>query len=137
MRELLRLIIVDDEVNSLELIKRIMIDNDNELDITLYSSPVKALEWVFDNKPDCVLSDYNMPEMDGIEFTRRLRESSQIPVIIYTNQSRDEVVDQAFEAGISDYVQKEYDTMHYLLLLRRIKNAVDKYRLEMQVNRKR
>jgi CheY-like chemotaxis protein len=114
-----------------------MIDNDNELDITLYSSPVEALEWVVDNKPDCVVSDYNMPEMNGIEFTRRLRESSQIPVILYTNQSRDEVVDQAFEAGISDYVQKEYDTMHYLLLLRRIKNAVDKYRLEMQVNREK
>ncbi len=132
---LLRLIIVDDEVNSLELIKKIMTNNDRELDITISSSPVEALEWVVDNKPDCVLSDYNMPEMNGVEFTRRLRESSQIPVILYTNQSRDEVVDQAFDAGISDYVQKENDTMHYILLLRRIKNAVDKHKLEMQINK--
>ena len=126
---------VDDEVDSLELIKKIMMDNDKELDITLYSSPFEALEWVVNNQPDCVLSDYNMPEMNGVEFTRRLRESSQIPVILYTNQSRDDVVDQAFEAGINDYVKKDMDSMHYVLLLRRIKNAVDKYRLEMQVRR--
>ena len=76
-----------------------------------------------------------MPGLNGIEFTRKLRESSQIPVILYTNQSMDNVMDEAFEAGISDYVQKENDAMHYTLLLRRIKNAVDKYRLEMQLDK--
>ena len=45
-------------------------------------------------------------------------------------------MDEAFEAGISDYVQKDNDAMHYILLLRRIKNAVDKYRLEMQLDKK-
>jgi PleD family two-component response regulator len=75
-----------------------------------------------------------MPELNGIEFTRKLRESSQVPVILYTNQSMDNVMDEAFKAGISDYVQKDNDAMHYILLLRRIKNAVDKYRLEMQLD---
>ena len=77
-----------------------------------------------------------MPGLNGIEFTRKLRESSQIPVILYTNQSMDNVMDEAFEAGISDYVQKDNDAMHYILLLRRIKNAVDKYRLEMKLDKK-
>jgi len=77
-----------------------------------------------------------MPDLNGIEFTRKLRESSQIPVILYTNQSMDNVMDEAFEAGISVYVQKDNDAMHYILLLRRIKNAVDKYRLEMQLDKK-
>ena len=112
-----------------------MTNNDRDLDITISSSPREALEWVVDNKPDCVLSDYNMHEMNGVEFTRRLRETSEVPVILYTNQSRDDVVHQAFKAGVSDYVQKETDPMHYLLLLRRIKNAVDMHRLEMQINR--
>jgi len=76
-----------------------------------------------------------MPELNGIEFTRKLRESSQVPVILYTNQSMDNVMDEAFKAGISDYVQKDNDAMHYILLLRRIKNAVDKYRLEMQLDK--
>ena len=105
------------------------------MDIEISSSPKEALEWVRENNPDCVLSDYNMPELNGIEFTRKLRESSQVPVILYTNQSMDNVMDEAFEAGISDYVQKDNDAMHYILLLRRIKNAVDKYRLEMQLDK--
>ena len=76
-----------------------------------------------------------MPELNGIEFTRKLRESSQIPVILYTNQSKDNIMKEAFEAGVSDYIQKENDAMHYTLLLRRIKNAVDKHRLEIQLNK--
>jgi len=77
-----------------------------------------------------------MPELNGIEFTRRLRKSSQVPVILYTNQSMDNVMDEAFEAGITDYVQKDNDAMHYILLLRRIKNAMDMYRLEKQLDKK-
>ena len=77
-----------------------------------------------------------MPGLNDIEFTSKLRESSQIPVILHTNQSMDNVMDEAFEAGISDYVQKDNDVMYYILLLRRIKNAVDKYRLEMQLDKK-
>lgn len=74
-----------------------------------------------------------MQGMNGVEFTRRLRESSRIPVILYTNQSREQVVDEAFDAGVDDYVRKDADALHYVLLLRRIKNAVDKHRLELQL----
>ena len=105
------------------------------MDIEISSSPREALKWVKENNPDCVLSDYNMPELNGIEFTRKLRESSQIPVILYTNQSKDNIMKEAFEAGVSDYIQKENDAMHYTLLLQRIKNAVDKHRLEIQLNK--
>jgi PleD family two-component response regulator len=76
-----------------------------------------------------------MPEMNGIEFTSSLRESTQVPVILYTNQSEDNVIQEAFDAGVSDYVQKEKDAVHFTLLMRRIKNAVDKHRLEMQVKK--
>ena len=117
------------------LFKQIMASNDKELDIKVSTSPEEALEWIQANETDCILSDYNMPEMNGVEFTKRLREVSQIPVILYTNQSKDEVLDQAFEAGVSDYVQKDNDAMHYILLLRRIKNAVDKHRLEMMIKK--
>jgi len=107
--------------------------HDREMDIVTSSSPNEALEWIRENNPDCVISDYKMPEMNGIEFTRRLRESSQVPVILYTNQSMEHVVDEAFEAGVSDYVKKENDGLHFILLLRRIKNVVDKHRLEIQM----
>ena len=130
---LLRIIIIDDEPHYLLVTKEIMLIHDREMDIVTSSSPNEALEWIRENKPDCVISDYKMPEMNGIEFTRRLRESSQVPVILYTNQSMEHVVDEAFEAGVSDYVKKENDGLHFILLLRRIKNVVDKHRLEIQM----
>jgi len=107
---------------------------ENDIEIVLSTSPKDAIQWVKENSPDCVVSDYKMPEMDGIEFTRRLRKTSQVPVILYTNQSKEELVAEAFEAGVNDYIKKENDALHYSLLLRRIKNAVDKHRLEMIAN---
>lgn len=131
MGELLKLIVVDDEENSLEITKEIMSFNDKTLDIKTSSSPLEVLDWVRDNPPDCVISDFRMPEMNGIEFTRRLRELSRVPVILYTNQSIAEVFEEAYDAGVDDYVQKDDDARHFLLLRRRVQNVVDRYRMEL------
>ena len=104
---------------------------ENDIDIVITTSPKDAIRWVKENSPDCVISDYKMPEMDGIELTRRLRQTSQVPVILYTNQSEEGLLEEAFDAGVNDYIKKENDALHYSLLLRRIKNAVDKHRLEL------
>lgn len=132
MDELLRLILVDDEESSLQITKEIM-SFDETLDIRTSCSPLEVLEWVRDSPPDCVISDFRMPEMNGIEFTRRLRESSGVPVILYTNQSIAEVAEEAFEAGVDDYVRKDDDARHFILLRRRVQNVVDRHRMELQL----
>jgi len=99
------------------------------------TSPREAIEMVKETEPDCVLSDFNMPEMDGIEFTRRLREYSKIPVVMYSNVSDEGVTCEAFEAGVDDFVLKQEiceDTEHYIVLMKRIKNVVDRYRVKKQ-----
>ena len=98
------------------------------------TSPMEAIELVKENQPDCVLSDFNMPEMDGIEFTRRLREYSKIPVVMYSNMSDENVTCEAFEAGVDDFVMKQdnSDSEHYVVLMKRIKNVVDRYRVKNQ-----
>ncbi len=60
------------------------------------TSPVEAMELVMESEPDCVLSDFNMPEMDGIEFTKRLREHSMIPVVMYSNVCDEGITCEAF-----------------------------------------
>ena len=54
-----------------------------------------------------------------------------LTVILYTNQSEQGLLDEAFNAEFNDYIKKENDALHYTLLLRRIKKAVDKHRLEL------
>ena len=129
---MIKVIHVDDEKNCLDLTREIMTFYDKELDIESFTSPMKVIENVLKEEPDLVLSDYKMPEMNGIELTRQLKKHSNIPVIIYTGSAEANIAKEAFEAGVEDCVTKSADTEHFLLLLKRIKNAVDSYRIKKQ-----
>jgi len=133
---LVKIFHLDDEPFYLELTKEIMMAYDVDVEIETSTSPAEAMERVKANEPDCVLSDYRMPEMDGIEFTRRLREYSGVPVILYTNHSDEVVAEEAFQAGVNDYVRKANDAEHFIVLLKRIRNVVDMHRMELEMKRR-
>lgn len=72
-------------------------------------SGIEALEKMDVQKPDVILLDIMMPEMNGIEFCRRVRSSdrfSDIPIIIVTTKSDADLREMAFKAGCNDYVTK-------------------------------
>jgi len=68
--------------------------------------------------------------MDGMELARRIRETRDIPFIIYTGRGSEEVAEAAFAVGVDDYVRKEMDPSHYQMLVKRIRMAVYKHRVE-------
>ena len=84
----------------------------------------EAVELVRKNKPDLVLLDVNMPGMGGIEACRRIRQSSEAPIIMLTvrNAERDKVL--ALDAGADDYVVKPFGIEE---LLARIRAALRRY----------
>ena len=127
---------LDDESFYLELTRDIMMAYDGDIEIETSTSPAEAVERVKATEPDCVLSDYRMTGMDGIEFTRRLREHSGVPVILYTHYSDEEVAREAFQAGVNDYVRKANDAEHFVVLLKRIRNVVDLHRMELEIRRR-
>jgi len=131
---LIKVIHVDDEKHFLDLTKEILAFYDKELNIETFTSPRKVIENVLTSEPDLVLSDYRMPEMNGIELTKQLRKYSKVPVILYSGSEKERIAEEAFEAGVEDYIKKSYDVTHYLFLLKRIKNAVDSYRIKKQFN---
>ena len=56
---------------------------------------------------DAIISDYQIPDMDGIEFLKKVRSSgNSIPFIIFTGKGREEVVIEALNAGADFYLQK-------------------------------
>jgi len=81
----------------------------------------KALDAVAADPPDLILMDIMMPEMDGIEACRHLKEdpsTNTIPVVMVTTKGEPLMVERAFEAGCDDYVTKPLDKMELLSKVR-------------------
>ena len=74
----------------------------------VYTDPVAALKAIGDNAPDLAVLDIKMPQMDGMELLRRIREFSALPVIFLT--SKDDELDEALglAMGADDYIAKPF-----------------------------
>jgi len=75
---------------------------------------------------DCIVSDFDMPDQNGIEFLETVREEyPDLPFILYTGKGSEEVASDAISTGVTDYLQKESGTDHHSLLANRIRQAVE------------
>ncbi|WP_380678021.1 hybrid sensor histidine kinase/response regulator [Salinigranum sp. GCM10025319] len=83
-----------------------------------------------DGPIDCIVSDYEMPEMDGLELLEAVRERDEdVPFIIYTGHGNEDVASEAISAGVTDYVRKSVTGGHQILAAR-IESAVGRRRAE-------
>ena len=123
---------VDDEEDQLLISKRYLNKADPSIILEQISQPEKALKKLQEEQFDCVVTDYKMPGMDGIELASRIRESSGIPIIMYTGRGSEEVAEKAFNIGVNDYIRKEMDPTHFTVLSKRIRVAVMKHRADMK-----
>ena len=99
--------------------------------ISREASPNDALDRLDDHQPDCIVSDYQMPGMTGVELLSAVRESHpDLPFILFTSESVEDVANDALEAGVTDYLQKDTGTEQYGLLANRIEHAVERRRAE-------
>ena len=124
--DLIRVIHIDDESELLRMTKRFLEAADEALRVESVSSPEEALERIREEAFDCVVSDFQMPRIDGIEVARKIRETSNIPIILYTGRGSEDVAAAAFAVGIDDYVRKELHPLHYEVLANRIRGVVER-----------
>jgi len=124
---------VDDESDFADLTSTYLERENPDFDVIVESSAADALERLADDSValDCIVSDYQMPGMDGIEFLEAIRENHpDLPFILFTGQGSEEVAGRAISAGVTDYLQKERGTDQFAVLANRITNAVEKTRAE-------
>ena len=122
----IRVLHIDDEREPLRMTKKLLEMADAGLKVESVSSPVEALEMLRGGGFDCVVTDYKMSPMDGIEVARNIRESSDLPIIIYTGHGSEDVAVKAFAVGIDDYVRKELHPLHFEVLANRIRGVVER-----------
>lgn len=131
--EAVRVLHLDDEEDHLTLTKIYLEREDPSIQVTSSSSPIEALNLIQSLAFDCILSDYKMPKINGIEFAKMVKETTGTPFIIYTGHGSEEIAEAAFSAGIDDYIRKDFDPSHYKFLLKRIKSVVEKHRAESRL----
>lgn len=78
----------------------------------------EALNAVITNRPDIIILDLGLPDIDGIEVTRRLREWSQIPIIILSVREAEQDKIAALDAGADDYLTKPFSTGELMARMR-------------------
>ncbi|HKA33038.1 MAG TPA: response regulator [Candidatus Binatia bacterium] len=106
-----KILIVDDEPFNLDLLEQELVDQDYTVERA--NDGVEALAKVESFAPDVVLLDYMMPNMNGIEVVRRLRQDERfrsLPVILVTAKGSQEDKVRGLDAGADDYVVKPFDS---------------------------
>lgn len=120
---------VDDNRDLADLTAEILEQQNAIFDVDVLTSAAEAEERLAEVEYDCIVSDYDMPNMDGIEFLEVVREHSpELPFILYTGKGSEEVASEAISIGVTDYVEKSPGPEQYELLENRIKNAAEQYR---------
>ncbi|MEM3059079.1 MAG: PAS domain S-box protein, partial [Methanomassiliicoccales archaeon] len=129
VREKIKALCVDDEEELLEIMK-VFLESEGKIEVICETSPVQALQMIEKDDFDVVISDYIMPEMNGLELLRKIRSfSAKIPFIIFTGRGREEVVIEAINCGADGYLQKGGDPRsQFAELSRMIKTLVEKSR---------
>jgi len=104
----LKVLIVDDEPDLLEQAEIFLPRGNDELSVETTTSGEEALQMVKEGNFDAVISDYLLPDLDGIEILRKLREEgSDIPFIIITGRDDPEARETSREAGVDKFFEKK------------------------------
>nr|WP_210485027.1 EAL domain-containing protein [Microvirga antarctica] len=106
------IIIVDDQATNRNLFARLAKSISSDISVNAFADPLSALSWLSENTPDLIISDYKMPQMDGAEFIRRIRQIPSLidlPVVVVTVYEDREFRLQALEAGATDFLQSPVD----------------------------
>ncbi|HET9463389.1 MAG TPA: HD domain-containing phosphohydrolase [Thiobacillus sp.] len=123
-----RVVIVDDRSTARSLLEGLARTLEPGVVVDSFADPLDALAQIQRVTPDLIISDYRMPGMDGIEFTRRVRAErrlADVPLIIVTVVEDRQIRYQALENGATDFLTRPIDPQEYrarclnLLALRR------------------
>lgn len=112
----LRVLVVDDERAIRRYLHAAL--NAQGIDVIEASSGEEALRLVAVNRPDVIILDLGLPDLDGVEVTRRLREWTEIPIVILSVREQESDKITALDAGADDYLTKPFGTGELMARIR-------------------
>jgi PAS domain S-box-containing protein len=123
--ETLRVLCVDDEPGLARLVAtHLERDDDLDCETAVETRPDDALRRIERESFDCVVSDYDMPRLTGVELLSAARElDPDLPFLLFSATGPADIAAEMVRAGVSDYVSKRSGTDGYTALLRRVRLA--------------
>ena len=121
-----RVLHVDDEPELSEMVGIFLRRADERFEIVQATSASMGLDQLSQQTFDCVISDYDMPGCNGIEFLEKVRKKFRnLPFILFTGKGTEEIASDAISAGVTDYLQKQTCTDQYTVLANSVSNAIE------------
>jgi len=110
------ILVVDDEAQITRVLRTSL--SAQRYDVRIANDGEMALEIMKDWTPQLVITDLAMPNLDGIALCKRIRQSSQIPIIVLSVRGQDRAKVEALDAGADDYVTKPFSMTELLARVR-------------------
>jgi two-component system KDP operon response regulator KdpE len=117
--ENVRILIVDDDPVLCQLLKTVL--RVEGMEVEAANSGEAGIQVMYRMKPDLVLLDIMMPEVDGWETTQRIRQVANVPIIIISALSRTEDIVRSLESGADDFINKPFEMEELLARIRAVR----------------
>ncbi|ESS09667.1 MAG: response regulator containing CheY-like receiver, AAA-type ATPase, and DNA-binding domain protein [uncultured archaeon A07HN63] len=127
---------VDDDPGLVDLASECLPREDESFTVKTETDPTAVPGRLEDERVDCIVSDYEMPEIDGLELVERVQSvDASIPFILFTGRGSEAVAAEALDSSVDAYIQKESSLSIYAVLANRIRSLVDKARATRQAEK--
>ncbi|MDD4254094.1 MAG: PAS domain S-box protein [Methanofollis sp.] len=133
---MISLLLVDDEPALLD-IGKVFLEECGDLCVDMATTVAEAREKLRSGRYEAVVSDYDMPDVDGITFLKEIRlHHPDLPFILFTGKGREKVVIEALNSGADFYLQKGGDPVaQFAELSHKIRQAVQRRRVEYELRK--
>jgi len=118
-----KILVIDDEELVIESLKKLL--RRENYDVTIARNHREAIRGVEDHDFDLIVADIRMPEVDGVEIVKHIREylkqnnKKPIPEILITGYASEETFKQAQDLNVADYIYKPFDIKHFLEVVKK------------------
>lgn len=123
-KETFKVLIIDDSIALATSLQNQIAEEDKGIEVEIATNGIRALDKLETFKPDIILLDIIMPEMDGFEFLDALRKEKKdtsTPVVMLTNIDQKSIIDKAFLKGANDYfVKLNYSVSELITKIKKI-----------------